>query len=679
MPIFLTDQERVLVMAQRGRPPLNRHFWALQRDVAKRAATPGLISATSSGEWYHVTQEYVASAAMVHALQPDDTIRRWLRAATLSIVRRSVDDWVGPWFRDHAAQPPKGHLETASLSMAVSVAYDLAPDVFSASELQEVHDCLQQVALPLITEWLDQAQNFNNWRHAMLYGLAAAAVAVNDRAAIDRALREYDVCYQAFSADGSYSESIGYAGYAASSISLAYEMLIRHDPALAQRISPIAYCKAVRWIAHSLLYMKPLSGWGAHPSPRFANFNDSPAIERLRSFWLLHVAARVRNEMPVEAGLARWLFDTLWAHDLPGNVTFLVLPLLPQAADPITPQQAGLALTVRYSNGDAFARDAWDGDTILAARTGSDPLAAAGHQHGDVNSMILVHKRERLLLDPGHSCYRNLLRELDIASQSHNTCTFTLDTALADRRAEDINEARVLQQKTRAVRRMIDGKPGELVDRGGRHLLTVDAGDVKVIGSDAAGLYGAPIESFKRFWILCGAHALFIVDHIRTAEPVRTTWNWLLNNRDSELDLKIVPPDRLVARRGPAGLKLFHLAGGALQGPVYAYVHDEYNILPGQVYEAKAGSGMLVRWHERAASRERIAVHAAAFDDFGAIAGWHLRQPESGEIGLESPGGAQAWYLAVAADPLRLTVVHRPDGDTYTVQTTPGGVWTVAH
>ncbi len=676
MSIFLSDEERALVMAQRGRPPLNRYFWALQRDVAKRAATPGLISAPSSGEWYHVTQEYIARAAMIHALQPDDTIRRWLRAATLSIARRSVDDWVGPWFRDHEARPPKGHLETASLSMAVATAIDLAPDVFSDAEREECVDVLRRVAIPLIVEWLDRAANFNNWRHAMLYGLAAAVV-VNDRPSVERALSEYDTCYQAFSDDGSYSESIGYAGYAASSISLAYESLVRYDPALTRRISPVAYCKAVRWIAHSLLYMKPLSGWGSHPQPRFANFNDSPAIERLRSFWLLHVAARARRQMPVEAGLARWLFDTLWTHDLPGQVSFFVLPLLPQAAEAISPQAAGLPLTVRYSNGDAFARDAWDGDTILAARTGSDPLAAAGHQHGDVNSFILVHKRERLLLDPGHSCYRNLLRELDIASQSHNTCTFTLDATLQATRPEDVGEARVLQQKTRAVRAIKDGKLGDLVDRGGRHLLTVDAGEIKVIGSDAAGLYGPPLERFRRFLILCGAHVLFIIDHITSSEPVRTTWHWLLNNRDGELDLDITPPDRLEARRGPAGVKLFHLGGGALQGPVYAYVHDEYNILPGQVYEAKAGSGLLVRWHERTASRERTVVHAAAVDDVGAIAGWHLRLLADGAIGLESPGGHDAWRLSVARDPLRLTVMHRSTERAYHIQMQSDGVWTM--
>jgi hypothetical protein len=675
LSIYLSDQERALVLAQRGSAPLNRIYWTLQRDVAKRAATPGLIGAATSGEWYHVTQDYIANAALAYALQPDDTVRRWLRDATMSVVHRSVDDWVGPWFRDHQTKPLAGNLETASLSMAVAAALDLAPDVFSGVEQEEIKTTLREVAIPLITCWLDRARHFNNWRNAMMYGLAAAAVVLGDHTAIERAIREYDTCIQGFQPDGSYSESLGYAGYAASSLSLTYESLVRYDPALAQRISPLAYARSVRWMAHSLLYTKPLSGWGDYDWPRFANFNDSAAIERLKPHLLPHIAARVREDLPTEAGLARWLFDRLYAANLSDNLSFLVLPLLAQAAAPISPEQAGLNLTTRYSNGDAFARDGWAGRTVLAVRTASDPLAAAGHLHGDINSMILVHNRERLLLDAGHSCYRNLLRELDVASQSHNTCTFSLDSSGDGKRPEDLLVARTMQQSTTARRSMTDGRLGAPVQRGGHHLLTTDCGAVKVIGSDAAELYGSPITSFRRFWILCGGQALFIVDSITSAQPVRTTWNWLLNNRDGELDLKVVHPDRLVVRRGDAGMKLFHLGGAAIQGPIYAYVHDDYNILPGQPYEAKAGSGILMRWHERAARQERVVVHAIALDDYGSIASWHLRQPADGQIGLESPRAESAWYLHVAHDPLRLTMRQQPIGDVYSVFQDADGRW----
>ena len=155
---------------------------------------------------------------------------------------------------------------------------------------------------------------------------------------------------------------------------------------------------------------------------------------------------------------------------------------------------------------------------------------------------------------------------------------------------------------------------------------------------------------------------------------MRTTWNWLLNNRDEGLDLKLFRPDRLVARRGDAGLKLFHLAGGAIGGPVYAHVHDAYHPLPNQNSEGKPGSGMLIRWAERAAQTERVAVHAVAVDHYGAIAGWHLRQFDDGRVGLEAPGGMALWTLALEADPLRLTVT---DGESAYRISAESGVWSL--
>jgi hypothetical protein len=194
-----------------------------------------------------------------------------------------------------------------------------------------------------------------------------------------------------------------------------------------------------------------------------------------------------------------------------------------------------------------------------------------------------------------------------------------------------------------------------------------------VIASDAAGLYGAPIESFVRVWLLLGEHVLFVVDSIMSARPVRTTWNWLLNNRDGGLDLKIVQPDRLVARRGDAGMKLFHLGGGALQGPIYAHVHDAYHPLPNQASEGKPGSGMLMRWSESAAQAERTVLHAIAVDDYGAVAGWHLRQNEKG-VGLEAPGGGSAWYISVGNEPLAIAVTEATTGAAWRV-TQAAGAW----
>lgn len=686
MSMYLSKEEKDLYNQNRGKAPLNYFYWALYRRVNERAASPGLMNSHTTVEWWHATQEYVTDAAMLYALDGDATVGAWLRDAVLSIVHRPVADWVGPFFRDHDTQPPVGNLETAHLSMAVAAAYDLAADVFSAGEIGKIEQCLREVALPLCLRWLDRAPSINNWRCVLGYGLAAAAAALKDDSAVQRALREYQTCVQIFQDDGSYGESLQYAGYAAAALMLSYETLVRYNPAFRSRISPAPYGRTVHWMAQAFLYRKPLTGWDQAPLARSANFNDSAAVFRPSGDLLLHIACRLKDEMPVEAGLARWLFDTVYAPDasrapsdrmtfgFANHFGFLTLPLLSQTPAAL-PREEVEPLLARFSSGDAFARDAWDGRTILAARTASDPLAAPGHLHGDINSFILVHNRERMLVDPGHSCYRNLIRELDIASQSHNTCTFSVEADGANRRPEDMLVNRSLQQRTEFKRAFSAQGPGPLVERGGKFLLAAEKDDVRAIASDAAGLYGAPLRSFERFWLLIGAHILFVVDHIEADQPVRTTWNWLLNNRDGALELKTVRPDRLVARRGNSGLKLFHLGGGNMQGPIYAHVHDAYHPLPAQPSEGKPGSGMLMRWHERSAGLARTVTHAIVMDDYGGVGSWHLRQPE-GRMGIEGPGDKFAWFLEVREDPFQIILTETPGGATYRVEQ-QAGTWTL--
>ena len=122
MAIFLTDAERALINAQRQTEPLNRFYWGLLRRAQKRAASPGLINETTTVEWWHTAAEYVTDGAMAFALQGDETVGIWVRDVALSLARRSVDDWVGPDFRDHVTEPPLGHLETAHLSLATAAA-----------------------------------------------------------------------------------------------------------------------------------------------------------------------------------------------------------------------------------------------------------------------------------------------------------------------------------------------------------------------------------------------------------------------------------------------------------------------------------------------------------------------------------------------------------------------------
>jgi hypothetical protein len=136
----------------------------------------------------------------------------------------------------------------------------------------------------------------------------------------------------------------------------------------------------------------------------------------------------------------------------------------------------------------------------------------------------------------------------------------------------------------------------------------------------------------------------------------------------------VFKPDRLVARRGDAGIKLFHLGGGGLTGPLYAYVHDAYHPLPNQRGEGKPGSGLLIRWQEREGRAVRTVVHAIAVDDYGTIAGWHLRSQE-GRIGLEGSGGSPTWTLQVEDAPLAFRIEESTARTAFRVSQDAQGVW----
>lgn len=692
MALFLSERERESLRTGERDAFCSDLYWALNRRAERRASKPGLLSPEDQVDWWRPVGEYLSDAAMAFALKPSETLSVWLRDVSLSVVRRPYEDWVGPAFRAH--DPSKGeaeqvgHLETAHMSWALSIVLDLASEVFTREERSEVEQVVRDRGVALCLRWLERPQKVANWRLVMIGGVSVAAAVLDDRELIDRAVAELKIGMQCFQPDGSYGESLQYGSYAISAAALSHEALRRRDPSLADAVPVSAYAGYARWAAYSHLYMKPLSGWNGI-RPRALNFNDSGAMFKPHGDVLCHIAARAKEESPRDAALARWLFESTYRTDISygphdqgsfgllNDFGFLTLPLYSQAAPAQSPEQAGLPRLGAFSCGDVIARDAWSGNTVLGFHGFADPLYGPGHLHGDINSIILAHNNERLLVDPGHSCYRNMSRRLEIGTMTHNTCSFTAsETVQESAHAEDAARVRQIEQSMDAHRAVFEGKPEDPYDRGGRRLLAEQRGPVAVAAGDAAALYGAPIDRFSRFVLLCGAHAVFVVDWITASVPVTTRWSWLLNNRDGELDLKPVGNDRLVARRGNAGLKLFHLGGGNPVSTAYGYVHDAYHCLPAHPGENRSGSGVLVGWREREAAAERIVIHAMAVDSYGEIASWHLREQEGAAAVLEGPGGRESWMLSVGHDPLTLTVEEQVSRVACAIGSS-AGTWTM--
>lgn len=645
MSRYLSDDEELWWRENRPHEPAATIHWSFLRRADARAADPGLLDDEATVDWWHLVVDYLAEAAMAYRLKPSERVGRWVASVTNEIVARDQDDWVGPWFRDRRFSPPRGYLETAHVCLAVYAAIDLAALAFEDRELAAVREALGTRGVDLCTSWLD-SDSFHNQRCVLTAGLAAAAVGSGHTAGIERAMEEFARCGELFQPDGSYGESTQYASYAGWALAMAYETLVRDDPSRADRLPTAPYARCVRWWAAGLLAVKPLSGWGPAPRPRMANFNDAGAIAAPHGDLLLHVAARCATSMPIEAALARWLFDSVYLPSLDegpfdrssfGMVTrvgFLAPALWSAAAavEPRGPLELGLADLQPFSNGDVFARDTWGGATMLAVHGGGEPYHVLFHQHPDLNSFIVAHRGERLLVDPGHSCYRGLAILHDRSTMCHNTCTFEDPSGAGSPHLQN--------QYAGRGRALSGGKPEPPVHRGGRRLVVERIDDVTAIGSECADVYGQPMVRFARFWVLAGSRALFVVDHVAAERPVRVSWHWVLNNRDGGLRFKAVPPDRIVARRGCAGMKLFHagddLDDESLRFMKHAYVHDAYHPKPNQLGEGAQDSGRLVTFRQREPLAESVTVHAVALDTYGAVAGWHL-VAEDGWIGLQGP------------------------------------------
>jgi len=292
MSLFLSDAERAGVdeARRRGDVLVGRFWTALMSRAARRAASPGLVGPKDDATWWYPAMEYLSDAAMAFALAPDERLREWLRGAALSIARRPLADWVGPWYRDHATLPPVGHLETAHLCWGLGAALDLAPDAFRGDERREVQGALQEKGMTLCARWLERNTHLANWRAVMTAGVAVAAAVTGDRERLQYAANETRICGQAFQPDGSYAESLQYANYLAYALMMAYEAVRRAAPELPVA-GPEFYGRSLPWIAQSMLYAKPLSGWGPEPRARAVNFNDSGALYRPSGDVLLQVAA----------------------------------------------------------------------------------------------------------------------------------------------------------------------------------------------------------------------------------------------------------------------------------------------------------------------------------------------------------------------------------------------------
>ncbi|THF82131.1 heparinase II/III domain-containing protein [Cohnella fermenti] len=656
MGLFMRDMknERGRIAGAAGR---SKELWeALADRVAAHSRMPGLVQPGDTQQWWHLVWERLGDAAFVYAVRPDDALGAWLRETVLDICRKPADEWVGPWFRQRG-DPQAGMLETAHVSVAIAVAIDLCPALF-ADEMAAIRGALRSKGMEPCRRALEATASakgpINNWFMALLNGFGTAAAVLGDREAVRAAADYYRTATTLYNED-SYGESLQYGNYASLHLSHLREVLIRYEPAFEEELDAGCFAKLMDWFAASFIHVKPLEGWGAEPYPRTVNFGDSSAILRPSGDFLLHVASRCRDRFPAEAGLARWLFERTYANPRIGtnegatfgfrnDFQFLSLLLYPDAAEPLSPERAGLPLLSSFEAGSVIARNRWENPlTLLAVQGGFEPLRASSHRHEDQNSFILAHLGERFFVDPGHCCYRLNTQRASTATGAHNTWSFEAE-------GKDGIPVAIRQKPA-------DGNAFKPTSSFGRKRIVREMDGIHVVRSDAAELYEAPITRAERTWIAAMPHVLFMIDVIESEQPVKVRTHFVLNNRDNRLQTNVAAETKLVFRRNGAGMKFFQVS--AMSGDEanrnglsfdWGHVHDCYHPLPNQKGQGAEGSASVFQYTSEAYRKRHTIVYVAAMDDRDTIRSWHIVPLSGRHFHAEPPGGSGGYSLELTDD-----------------------------
>lgn len=580
MSRFLPDQEIQAIAAARLDEPASSLYWSLMRQLEKverdEAAAP-------NGLWQHAY--------------------RLLNAAFLARQRRTnPPDWVVDILTRWANHAYRGRYRNPEVLLTLALSSDLLclePDDRTAIDL-----AIRSALLPYAMEKLHDPNESpivrKEWEAALaIVGQKVSSPLVNPVLPDGSSRLPPGATYRWLLAEMWCIESQWRDG-----------AFIPFPPRTAQ---------AIRFFIYSVM---------SYPSIHdaevvMADGRDSQSALPPPMEWLAWVASRGRTQFPIEAGLARWLLETLYLpggmlrHTVAEPLTGFVLRLWPSMAPALSPEEAGLSPVIDFRNGFSFARPSW-----------TSPLRCAVRHQGahelDAETFLISYHDTVLLTDSGDRRHGTMYRKLAALAEHHNSCTFSEDTenSPAPLLSNPVSPSLPMAQKS------------------------LQSGAVSMIALSADTDTSGAIASWERIWLLAGEHLLILIDELEVTRPLTLHWHFLLESEGT--DFKPVPPDRLVVRRANAGMKLISIGEGTGPLPsretVHCYLNNETAPL---ACEVKMGSGTLVGWQQHATASKIYRYHVFCFDTPGAVAGWHLRPaaPEAADLIVESRGGGEVWQF----------------------------------
>jgi len=284
-------------------------------------------------------------------------------------------------------------LRTGQLVVPVAVAYDWLYDLLSAEERAQILEGLNRRAIQPFKRGVEAEEmwtrSHNNWLTVIVGGFGIAAMALGEDhpdsdwvlAFANPRMEHYP---HEFGADGSFNESVQYAG---STINVVRYFMARRY-ATGGMDNPFA--------RHSLADFTRWYMYMTFPPGRVAGFGDPSAQAPPVADHLSAVAAAMRDP------LVQW-FYLQYADLAPQTHRSLALELLyyDDTLDPLSPEgRLPLGRAYHHEGKLVSSRSGWDPNTAVSVAYGKASRERS-HSHADWGQLCVDGYGERLVIDLG--------------------------------------------------------------------------------------------------------------------------------------------------------------------------------------------------------------------------------------------------------------------------------------
>jgi hypothetical protein len=570
--------------------------------TAERIAEAGsLVLPGDTFTIYYYVRQRLMDLALVAVVTGEERYRLALKRAIRELAAGDLNFWIGPEYPNRprfqiykGEKLSTGELETATLSMGLSVAYDWAYSILDEEDRRIIMECLKDKAYPLLrNSTLFQS---DKWVMNHLCVIASALSTVllvlepegdtvkpEDYKLVERAL---GLWMKTMDTDGSYGEGYHYWAYPVNCLFFGLYPLKRLKG--IELPEAVHMRKCLEWAVYNQVGRYRIEGY-SRPVAVAVNAYDSPFLFQLEAPEAL-LYANLFGDPLGQWYIRTYLLDNPPRPDALHTVWHLCNSLLFALYDPSlegsSPAQLQMAPSrVFHDTGFVYLRDSWErcadgtGDQVLSVQSGGGGKANS-HQHYDKNSFSLFAKGEYWIVDPGHSCYRGPLHKgYDNRTCAHNTVSVNgQDQVLnfVERGMDHAERKAYISHHNRA----------EVVSK--RFYPQVD-----YIESRGERCYEPYLREFsRRIWFVRPDYYV-IWDRLDIGDqPGELTSGFNLNNRDGRLAYTV---EGSVIRSSRPHSDLY-IEAVSPQDVAFAVeagrLHDAYHILPGQQVEGAEGSAV---------------------------------------------------------------------------------------